>query len=204
MTLLRLSRVLHGTLAEGPHLRSAVWVQGCSIRCKGCINPQLFSTTGGTPTSPQDIVNDAIAAGVEGLTLLGGEPFDQAEAGADLAEAAQAAGLGIITFSGFNFEELQNASSQHRRLIDATDLLVDGPYDQSSPEQSRALVGSSNQRFIHLSERYSTYDPQRASNRVDVRIDIDGTINVAGFLTTERLSALTADVAIRRRRVGSQ
>jgi hypothetical protein len=73
-SFLRVARVTHGTTAEGPNLRTALWVQGCSIRCKGCINPHLFSARGGTLVAPQMIIDEAIAAGDEGLTLLGGEP----------------------------------------------------------------------------------------------------------------------------------
>ena len=46
-----------------------------------------------------------------------------------------------------------------RRLLDATDLLVDGPYVQSEPEIKRSLVGSTNQRFTSLSIRYTDFDP---------------------------------------------
>jgi anaerobic ribonucleoside-triphosphate reductase activating protein len=93
-SFLGVARVTHGTTAEGPNLRTALWVQGCSIRCKGCINPHLFSARGGTLVAPQMIIDEAIAAGDEGLTLLGGEPLDQAEAIARLARLAQEAGLG--------------------------------------------------------------------------------------------------------------
>ena len=74
---LAVARVLHRTTAEGPYLRSAVWIQGCSIRCPGCINPHLFEFAEGT-VAPTVLAEEIVAANVEGLTLLGGEPFDQA------------------------------------------------------------------------------------------------------------------------------
>lgn len=195
---LRIGRVLHGTTAEGPGFRSAVWFQGCSIRCSGCVNPHLFSERGGSLVAVDKIVDDAVAAGVEGLTLIGGEPFDQAAAGSALALAAKAHGLGVIAFTGYEFESLQKRDADARALLDSTDLLVDGPYLADSPETKRALVGSSNQRFIHLTDRYAAYRPELTANRIDVRILADGSMDIAGFLDTEDLKALAASTASRR------
>ena len=198
MPTLRISRVTHATTAEGPGLRSAVWFQGCSIRCAGCINPQLFSAQGGEDGDIQAIVDDAVRAGSEGLTLLGGEPFDQPGAGADLAELAQSRGLGVMSFSGFAHENLRVRDADTIRMLAATDLLIDGPYDAASPETTRSLVGSTNQRFIHLTDRYAGFIPEAQPNRVDVRIGPDGVINIAGFLTTKKLLDLTETVGARR------
>ncbi|WP_326967176.1 4Fe-4S cluster-binding domain-containing protein [Arthrobacter sp. CG_A4] len=179
-------------------MRSAVWFQGCSIECIGCINPQLFSKRGGSLVSVDTLVSDAVAAGVEGLTFIGGEPFDQAHAGAALAKAAQARGLGVVVFTGYEFESLKNRDPDARALLAASDLLVDGPYLAQSPETARALVGSSNQRFIHLTERYAAYKPEMVTNRIDVRVSADGSIDVAGFLGTEALQALAISTSSRR------
>ena len=187
---IRLARVLHGTTAEGPGLRTAVWFQGCSIRCPGCINPHLFSPRGGNLFSVTDVVNEALAAGVEGLTLIGGEPFDQPASGAALAKAAQVQGLGVISFSGYEYESLLDREGATQAFLAATDLLVDGPYRAHDPETRRALVGSGNQRFIHLTDRYKGYRPETVTNRIDVRVRADGSVDVAGFLDTGGLGNL--------------
>lgn len=145
-----------------------------------------------------DIIADAVTAGVEGLTLIGGEPFDQPSAGATLAQAAQARGLGVIAFSGYEYESLHGRDEATAAFLAATDLLVDGPYEARNPESRRALVGSSNQRFIHLTDRYQTYRPEIVTNRVDVRVLPDGSIEVAGFLDTPGLSALAGSTGTRR------
>jgi len=197
--MIRVSRVLHSTTAEGPGSRTAVWVQGCTIRCAGCVNPQLFSFDGGTLLEPADIVSGAIAAGDEGLTLLGGEPFDQAAEVGILAEEARRAGLGVITFTGYQYERLREAAGGIASLLSSTDLLVDGPFMSESPEPTRALVGSANQQFVHLTDRYRDYEPSHATNRVDIRVGPNGEIEVAGFLTTDRVDEL-ASMAVARRR----
>jgi anaerobic ribonucleoside-triphosphate reductase activating protein len=195
---LRVARVLHGTTAEGPGLRTAVWFQGCSIQCKGCINPHLFNPRGGTDSSVTEIVHQAVRAGVEGLTLIGGEPFDQPDAGAALAGAAQDRGLGIMAFSGYEYESLRGRDEPTDEFLASVDLLVDGPYQAWNAETRRALVGSTNQRFIHLTDRYQTYRPEIVANRVDVRVLPDGSIEVAGFLDTPGLSALAGSTGTRR------
>lgn len=146
---------------------------------------------------PGALVSEALSARVEGITLLGGEPFDQAVACATLARTAQRAGLGVICFTGFTREMLES-DEDASQLIAEVDLLVDGPYAAELPESERALVGSTNQRFLNLSPRYADYDPVRAHNRVDVRIAADGTIDVAGFLSQDRLHALGISLGARR------
>lgn len=187
---IQLSRITYGTTAEGPGLRTAVWFQGCSIRCKGCINPQLFSKSGGTAVDPSTVVEGALEQGCEGITLVGGEPFDQATGAAELAELARAVGLGVLTFTGFTYEDLLARGDAERRLISATDLLIDGQFMSDSGDSLRALVGSTNQRFIHLTERYAEFDAAAHPNRIDVRIAANGSIEVAGFLDSKQLGDL--------------
>lgn len=189
MTMLAVARVLHGTIAEGPGLRTAVWVQGCSIRCPGCINPHLFEAAPAM-TDVAEVLAGASAADVEGLTLLGGEPFDQADGCAELAERARAAGLGVISFSGYTHAELVQGSEAQRRLLRATDLLVDGRYVAGSKETQRSLVGSTNQSFVHLSERYRWFNPEVHPNRLDVRVATDGSVRLAGFLSVGELRTM--------------
>lgn len=195
--VLRVGRVLHGTSAEGPGRRTAIWVQGCSIRCRGCINPQLFDARGGEAMQPEDIAAAAADHGDEGLTLLGGEPFDQAAACARLCEAARERGLGVICFTGYTLESLRERGDAGR-MLGSIDLLVDGPYLADQPETERALVGSSNQRFVHLTDRYADYDPARAKNRVELRITPQGHVEVAGFLERDPLAGLTDSLEARR------
>jgi len=140
--------------------------------------------------SVDDILHGAVSSGVEGLTLIGGEPFDQPSGAAKLARGAQELGLGVIAFSGYVYESLQSRGGDTEELLAAIDLLVDGPYQSWNQETQRALVGSANQRFIHISDRYRSYHPDISSNRIDVRVLPDGSIDVAGFLDADGLQSL--------------
>lgn len=199
----RVARVLHGTVAEGPGRRTAVWFQGCSIRCRGCINPHLFRSDGGEDLAAASVVAGAVASGDEGLTLIGGEPFDQPEFAAELAASAQRVGLGVICFTGNLIEDLRSRGGAAPDVIGATDLLIDGPFDASLPERDRPLVGSQNQRLIHLTDRYRAAMDGLARNRVELRITADGTIDVAGFADRDRKRRLAETLGGRRKRLGS-
>jgi anaerobic ribonucleoside-triphosphate reductase activating protein len=185
MELLNLHRIVDTTAAEGPGLRCAVWTQGCSVRCPGCFNPQTWTTRGGTLTPWQDLVSRVLAIdGIEGVTLLGGEPFDQPSPLGEFAAAVRAEGLSVMTFTGRLLEELPPS-----KLLDSTDLLVDGPYLADRPEPSRPWVGSVNQRFHFLTDRYDE-SIFTTPNRLELRIAPDGAIELNGFATTEVLEAL--------------
>ncbi|MFI5584259.1 4Fe-4S single cluster domain-containing protein [Amycolatopsis sp. NPDC051758] len=185
MELLNLHRIVDTTAAEGPGLRCAVWTQGCSVRCPGCFNPQTWTTRGGTLLPWPELVSRVLAIdGIEGVTLLGGEPFDQPGPLGLFAEAVRAEGLSVMTFTGHVLEELPPS-----KLLDATDLLVDGPFLADRPEPSRPWVGSVNQRFHFLTDRYDE-SIFRTPNRLELTIAPDGAIELNGFATTEVLEAL--------------
>src|SRR5439155_12091236 len=94
------ARVAHWvacTEAEGPGKRFALWFQGCPLRCPGCCNPEMLPFQGGD-LLPVPAVAEAVRAaaaehGLEGITLLGGEPLAHAAGGAALARAAHGLGL---------------------------------------------------------------------------------------------------------------
>ena len=79
--MLRVAARVACTAAEGPFLRHAVWVQGCTLACPGCCNPELFPAAGGRWRAVSELraeLGEARALhGVEGLTVLGGEASEQ-------------------------------------------------------------------------------------------------------------------------------
>src|SRR5260370_41462111 len=106
---LSLAQVVPVTEAEGPGRRFAVWFQGCPLRCPGCCNPEMLAFEGGTAIPLGDLVGQIEAAarshGVEGITLLGGEPLAHAAVAAALARSVRQRGLTVMIFSGYTLEE---------------------------------------------------------------------------------------------------
>ena len=201
------ARFLAATHAEGPGERTAVWVQGCTVRCPGCFNPHLWSFRGGQLTPAEALSASVLAANTTGLTLLGGEPFDQAAALAKVAAAVQAAGRSVMTFTGYTTAQLDRAVSTGRAdvaaLLGATDLLVAGPYLADQLDPGRPWVGSTNQEFVLLTDRFpDLLDGLTATpDRVEVTVGADGGVAVNGWADLDALDTLLADLGrVPRRR----
>jgi len=182
--------------AEGPFLRYALWLQGCSLRCPGCCNPEMLSPEGGAPLDVSELLAEIRAApGIEGVTLLGGEPFEQAGPLAELARGVRRAGLGVMAFSGYTLHELR-ARRGCGPLLAEIDLLVDGPYQAARRSARRRFVGSDNQRVHFLTGRYRALDDGDGGigggqGPVEVRVR-GGRLFVSGAPDAGLLAALRA------------
>jgi anaerobic ribonucleoside-triphosphate reductase activating protein len=168
------------TEAEGPGERYALWLQGCPMRCPGCCNQEMLPFAGGSQMSVEEILGEI--DGVEGITLLGGEPFAQAEAAAVLCERVRERALSVMVFSGYTLDEIAELPGPGPgRLLRACDLLVDGRYEATQPEARRRWIGSTNQVMHFLSDRYQPSEPRfTAPNSVELRLQ-GGELMVNGF-----------------------
>lgn len=178
--LLRIAAYLPRSHANGPGLRSVLWVQGCPLRCAGCFNPDFLSFVGGREVSPAEVADWMLGeVETEGVSFSGGEPFAQAEGLAEVAERLRAAGKGVLIFTGFDAATLRASLNPGvQRLLATSDLLVAGPYRQELA-QSHALLASSNQELVFVSERYRGVELGR--RRVEFRVGVDGAVTVTGF-----------------------
>lgn len=174
------AQIVRCTEAEGPGKRFALWFQGCPLRCPGCCNPEFLPFTGGEQRSLESLIDELKQAkaecGIEGITLLGGEPFAHAEPAAALARAARELGLSVMVFTGYTLEQLNPAEP----LLQLTDILVDGPYLREQPDTSRRWIGSTNQRIHFLTSRYRFDEQWRKPNTLEIRM-AGGEISVNGF-----------------------
>jgi anaerobic ribonucleoside-triphosphate reductase activating protein len=176
---MQVAQVVPCTEAEGPGKRFAVWFQGCPLRCPGCCNPEFLPFQGGETKSLAEMVRRLeqahAEADIEGVSLLGGEPFAHAEAAAELANAARLRGLTVMVYSGYTLEEVRRLPDPNAaELLARTDVLVDGPY-------VRELVGSTNQGVHFITDRYRQDDPcWRQRNTLEIRVR-GGEVAVNGF-----------------------
>ena len=188
----RVAQVVPCTEAEGPGKRFALWFQGCPLRCPGCCNPEFLSFNGGVSKPLAELIADIEAShadnGIEGITLLGGEPFAHAGAATTLARAARSRGLSIMIFSGYTLEQLRALPDPAvGELIDLTDILVDGPYLRDQTDTDRRWVGSTNQHIHFLSSRYEYDKRWRRRNTLEIRMS-GGEISVNGFPANDAVS----------------
>lgn len=182
---MQIAQVVPCTEAEGPGKRFAVWFQGCPLRCPGCCNPEFLPFKGGHTQTIREMTEELTRArdenGIEGITLMGGEPFAHAPAALALAQVSRQLGLSVMVFSGYTIEELQaRPEPEVGALIATTDILVDGPYIREQPDTKRRWIGSRNQRIHFLTTRYSYDEQWREKNTLEIRVDKDG-ITVNGF-----------------------
>lgn len=195
---LRIHRFMPTTRVEGPGLRACLQVQGCPIRCPGCAVPFTWLDNGGTVVDTEELAERILhGPEVEGITFLGGEPFAQAAELAKLGGRLKQAGLSVMTFTGYVLEELLEAGNpDHLALIGVTDLLIDGPFRQELLDTSRPWVGSSNQRYHFLTDRYTHLKERLGEipNRLEVRFSPDGRVTANGLAGIEDLEALFADL----------
>lgn len=174
------------TTAEGPGRRFALWVQGCSIRCEQCCNPEMFAFSPRHILTVSHILEQILQAKeehqIEGITCLGGEPFSQALPLGNLAEQVQQHGLSVMVFTGYRLEEIQARRDPFcERFLSNIDVLVDGPYLVSQHTNKRRWIGSSNQRVHFLTERYEASDPSwEQPNSIDLHFD-GKELHITGF-----------------------
>lgn len=194
---LRLHAIEPRSRANGPGARFVVWLQGCTLGCPGCFNPATHDASGGRETTVAEIAAQLAAqlaaasrpgpqAGplgsrapdaIEGLSLSGGEPLQQAEAAAALLDAARALGLSTLAFSGYTLDEIR-ALPHGPAVLARLDVLIDGRY-VAGERLATGLRGSANQRIQLLTSRYTLADVE-ATPVAEVRIGPTGDVVLTG------------------------
>ncbi|WP_313757340.1 anaerobic ribonucleoside-triphosphate reductase activating protein [Tissierella sp.] len=150
MNKIRIAGIEEESIVDGPGIRLVVFTQGCSHNCIGCHNPETHSFYGGKLIDIDDIVNMIIQNPLlDGITLSGGEPFEQATECSILAEKVKNMGLNVVTYTGYTFEEILR-NDKFRELLLQTDILIDGKFDISKKSMMLQFRGSTNQRIIDV------------------------------------------------------
>ena len=182
-------KLLKNTQVEGPGKRFCIWVQGCKKHCPDCWAKDTWEFGVGTEYSVDDLFNQIKEVqDIEGVTFLGGEPFEQAEELAKLSIKIKALGLSVLCFTGYTIEELQAKNDDAVNLfLSNIDLLIDGGFEQDKYDLSRPWVGSSNQRYIFLTDFYSQEILSQYKNKIEARIDEDGKLEINGMGDFEQI-----------------
>jgi anaerobic ribonucleoside-triphosphate reductase activating protein len=146
-----LFRLYHDSTVDGFGRRSVVQVAGCSIFCAGCYVPETHRRENGRLTSIEEIVReiDEQRERHDGVTVLGGEPFDQAESLEALVEKLKAKNYHVTVYTGYTLESLLARGQECvNRILARIDLLIDGAFDRNLTRGAGEYRGSSNQRLI--------------------------------------------------------
>ncbi|MFB8792886.1 MAG: 4Fe-4S single cluster domain-containing protein [Microcoleus sp.] len=169
---------------NGPGCRAVVWVQGCLRECPGCFNPASWSFEINQLMSIDTLAQKILSnPRNEGVTFSGGEPFWQAPALAELARQVKAAGLNVMSFTGFTLEQLRSPSAPAgaEDLLEQLDVLIDGAYiEPLAVNRPDSLVSSSNQR-VHLFNPDLSDRLTWASDQIEIHVLKDGSRIITGY-----------------------
>lgn len=179
------ARILYPVRTLGPGERVGLWLAGCKRACPDCINPDLWAQRKEYEYTPEELARIILEVArkhpVDGFTISGGEPMDQAEELALLLDALAPVSTDVLIYTGYTLEELR-ASGQagHTAVLDRAAVVIDGPY-VAARNTGCLLRGSDNQRIHLLSEthrpRYETY-LATAANQVQNFACRDGVVSV--------------------------
>lgn len=150
---LRVYRVYHNSVVEGPGRRSVVQLSGCLLRCPGCYVPETHDPRGGVELAVSEVVAlmlDSQGEPRNGVTVLGGEPFLQPEGLAALLRALKERGLHVTLYTGYTLEALcARGEAVVEEALSHTDILIDGPFVAQLSRNAGEWRGSTNQRIIY-------------------------------------------------------
>ena len=137
---------------DGPGIRYVIFTQGCPHHCRGCHNPETHDPSGGQIADVNTILKQIFSNPLlYGVTFSGGEPFVQAEALVPIAEAVKTKKKHLMIYTGYLYEQLLEMKNKDvQRLLELSDILVDGPFIMEQRDLTLQYRGSKNQRVIYL------------------------------------------------------
>lgn len=150
--LLRVARIYHGSVVDGPGRRSVVQFQGCPIRCPACHAPETHDPAGGIGIPVTKLVAlllDPSGEPRNGAAVLGGEPFYQPAGLLVLLRTLKVRGVHVVVYTGYTIEALiRRPEPEIREALRLIDLLIDGPYVAALADGAGEWRGSRNQRVL--------------------------------------------------------
>ncbi|MCU9762971.1 anaerobic ribonucleoside-triphosphate reductase activating protein [Enterococcus faecalis] len=141
---------------DGEGVRNSLYVSGCLFACEGCFNKAVQNFNYGTPFTESlmnQIIEDLSHDYVQGLTLLGGEPFLNTDVCLSVVKRVRetfGSAKDIWSWSGYTFEELLLETTDKLELLHSIDILVDGRFELAKRNLNLQFRGSSNQRIIDV------------------------------------------------------
>lgn len=178
-TFLRLHDIVPLSHVNGPGARFSIWLQGCSLACPACFNPETHDFELGTAITPFELAQQVLSrSNIEGVTISGGEPLQQADALIEFLRLIRAKSqLTVLIFSGFDESEISRLPIYDELKI-LCDVVVAGRYVEGK-KLGRRLLGSSNQQLLFFSSVYDLTDFQEIAE-AEVVINSDGSLSISG------------------------
>jgi anaerobic ribonucleoside-triphosphate reductase activating protein len=180
----------------GPGERSIIWFHGCSRRCPHCIADTMNDAAEYERILPAELAEWVQNnAGIEGITLSGGEPLQQPiDALAEfLTLVKHGTDLSVLCYTGYLYEDI-SANGKYTAILPLIDVLIDGEYRQEEDFGQR-WRGSANQRFHFLTDRYRSQQEEwnnAFERQIEMELDINGKLLISGVPSRDFIRKLTA------------
>ena len=176
---INVNSIIRNSRVNGPGERFVIWTQGCRKMCKNCYNPETWSHYKNNLIPIENILEDIRISSVRGVTISGGDPFEQPDEFFLLLEKIHLLDLekGVIVFTGYTMKEIRG-DERLERCLKYIDVLIDGRYEEEN-RISSGLFGSSNQEVYILSDKIS-----REEILIDQEVEVffeNGLIQITGF-----------------------
>lgn len=199
----QLNKILYPIYNLGEGKRIGIWVQGCTLACKGCVNQSLWDGKGGKSIPVLDVFNwiASIQNDFDGVTISGGEPFQQYEQLISFLHLVKTkTKLTVHCFTGYYLHELEE-KFQDKLFLKYIDWLVDGRYIAEQHENTN-VKGSENQSFyLIIDEKPIKQTQPGVSRKWSVNISNDNSIYLTGVPRKNELEKLShglAEVGIKK------
>ena len=156
--IMRYSCIKKNDIVNGQGICVSFWAQGCPLRCSGCHNASIWDFEGGkefTSETMNEILNAIAANGImRNFSILGGEPLCEENLPLTLLITQEVRkrypNIKIFLWTGYCYEQLDQNSPHINYILNNTDVLIDGPYEEAERDITLPLRGSRNQRIIDL------------------------------------------------------
>jgi anaerobic ribonucleoside-triphosphate reductase activating protein len=184
--LINLHSTIKSSRVNGPGDRFVIWTQGCRKMCKNCYNPETWSHYRNNLVDIDFLVEEIKNSNSTGVTISGGDPFEQPEELFYLLREIKQLDLsdGVIVFSGYTIDEIRGVR-ELEKCLDYIDVLIDGLYIEEK-RITNGLAGSSNQEFHFLTDKIS-----RDSINIDQEVEIHSLgdlIQITGFPLIDKIN----------------
>ena len=174
---------LLGSCANGPGIRNTVWFQGCTLCCPECFNPGTHDPNAGKTLTVEQVCDRLLDPNCpcDGITISGGEPFQQPDALFSLLKMLrEKAAPPILVFSGYTEEEIMQ-DPVRRACAELADAMICGPYRPDEGSDLNQYISSRNQKLILISNRLTCNDFQNLPLR-EIIIDQEGKLIISGII----------------------
>ncbi|MCJ8314621.1 MAG: 4Fe-4S cluster-binding domain-containing protein [Saccharospirillaceae bacterium] len=180
-TQFNISHIEPATHIYGPGRRFGIWLQGCSLACNGCWNKEMWSFKAIELLEREELLKQILAeTNINGITILGGEPLQQAENTLWLIQKIkQSTSLTIMLYTGYTKPELQ-LQKNWDMLETNVDLLVTGRYEEELRNPNNQWFGSENQELIYPTKS-RIKQRSKPLNEVEIIIEQTGEVRVLGY-----------------------